>query len=381
MFGMKCPRCGLMQMPGPTCKSCGAVVNAPVVRPTPSPAQVRRAVAAPPPPAPPLSPSQGSPPQPGAGASQIHRLSFRGAGGSLFGIHIVNIFLTVITLGVYYFWGKVRVRNYLLSESEFDGDRFAYHGTGKELLIGFLKAMLVFGIPLTLLAVVRDLLDVGVVIKSVAAVLVYGFLMVFVPVAMVGARRYRLSRTSWRGIRFSFRGRVVDFIKLFVGGSLLTGITLGLYYPIFDTRRYAFMTSRSYFGNQKFDFDGRGRDLFWSFVLTLLLFLPTLGLCWFWFLAKKQRYFWDHTSFGTARFHSTVTGGRLLLLRLGNLLLLVVTLGLGWPWVMVRNVRFAFTYLTLRGPLDLAGIQQEAQAATATGEGLAGFLDVDFAIG
>lgn len=382
MFGMKCPKCGLMQVAAPACKSCGAPAQAPPPpRPSPPSAQARRAVAPPPPPARPLPSIGERPPQAAPGPRQIHRLSFHGTGGSLFGIHIVNIFLTIITLGVYYFWGKVRVRTYLLSESEFDGDRFAYHGTGKELLIGFLKAMLVFGLPLTLLAVVRDFLDVGIVVKAVAGVLAYAIVMVFVPVAMVGARRYRLSRTSWRGIRFSFRGWAAAFLKLFLKASLLTGLTLGLYYPFFDTKRYAFMTSHAYLGNQKFDFDGQGRDLFWSFVLTLLLTVPTFGLCWFWFQAKRQRYFWDHTTFAGARFHSTVTGFRLFLLRLGNLFLLLLTLGLGWPWVVARNARFAFRYLTLEGPLDLAGIEQEAQAVSTIGEGLAGFLDVDFAFG
>ncbi|MFQ5874296.1 MAG: DUF898 family protein, partial [Dehalococcoidia bacterium] len=160
-------------------------------------------------------------------------------------------------------------------------------------------------------------------------------------------------------------------------GWLLTTITLGLYYPFFATKKYAFMASHSYFGNEKFQFDGRGQDLFGNYLLALLLTIPTLGLYWFWFLAKKQRYFLDHTSFATARFHSTVTGGRLLLLNLGNLLLLIVTLGLGWAWVIVRNIRFAFRYLTLEHLLDVAGIQQEAQLASATGEELAGFFDLD----
>lgn len=377
VIGLKCAKCGLMQLPSPTCKSCGTALDGQARRPSPPLAQVGRPVAPSPRLAQPPPKTHWGPPEGGTEVGRIRRPSFHGTGGSLFGIHIVNIFLTIVTLGVYYFWGKVRVRSYLLSQTEFEGDRFAYHGTGKELLIGWLKAALVFGVTLGLLIVVPDLLGVGVVLKAVAAVLAYSIILLFVPVAMVGARRYRLSRTSWRGVRFSFRGRVVDFIKLFVGGALLTGITLGLYYPIFETRRHAFMVSHSYFGNRKFHFDGQGRDLFGSYVLALLLTLPTLGLYWFWFLAKKQRYFWDHTSFATARFHSTVTGGRLLLLSLGNLLLLVVTLGLGWPWVVVRNIRFAFQYLTLEGPLDLAGIQQEAQVAFATGEGLASLLDLD----
>jgi uncharacterized membrane protein YjgN (DUF898 family) len=319
--------------------------------------------------------------QPGAEAGQSRRLSFHGGGGALFGIHVVNIFLTIVTLGIYYFWGKVRVRSYLLSETEFEGDRFSYHGTGKELLLGSLKAILIFGVPVAILRVAPDLLAAPNAIRGLAGFLASLILWVFFPFAIVGARRYRLSRTSWREIRFSFRGSAWEFIKLFLGGSLLTGITFGLYYPVFESRRYAFMTSHSYLGNEKFRFDGKDGGLFGTFLLVLLLFLPTLGVSWFWFLAKKQRYFWEHTSFGAARFRSTVTGGRLLLLHLGNLLLLVMTLGFAWPWVMVRNLRFTFTYLTLEGPLNLESIRQEAQAASATGDALASFLDAGLDLG
>jgi uncharacterized membrane protein YjgN (DUF898 family) len=315
------------------------------------------------------------------GKEQVRRLSFHGSGGSLFGIHILNIFLTLVTLGAYYFWGKVRIRGYLLSQSEFEEDRFAYHGTGMELLIGTLKAGLVFGGPIMILNAAPGLLGAPMWAQAAAGFLVYLIVMSLIPFAMVSARRYRLSRTSWRGIRFSFRGKPWDFIKLFLRGSFLTAITLGLYYPVFETRRHAFMVSHSYFGSRKFDFDGKGRDLMGSFLLALLVSVPTLGLGWFWYLAKKQRYFWDHTSFDGARFRSSVTGGRLLMLYLGNLLLLIVTLGFAWPWAMVRYVRFAFRYLALEGPLDLATIQQEAQAASATGEALAGFLDAGFDLG
>jgi uncharacterized membrane protein YjgN (DUF898 family) len=291
------------------------------------------------------------------------------------------MFLTIITLGVYYFWAKVRVRKYLFSESEFESDPFAYRGTGRELLLGFLKAALVFGVPLVLLGILRQFLVGFPALRAVLGIVTYVAILVLIPFAIVGARRYRMSRTSWRGIRFSFRGRAQEFIRLFVKGSLLSSITLGLYYPFFETRRHGFLVSHSYFGNQKFDFDGEGRSLFGSFVLMMLLFFPTLGLMWFWYQAKKQRYFWEHTFVATAHFRSTVTGRQLFLLNAGNLILLIVTLGVAFPWVMVRNVRFAFRYLTLEGPLDLSGIQQDAQAATATGEALAGFLDAGLDIG
>ena len=81
------------------------------------------------------------------------------------------------------------------------------------------------------------------------------------------------------------------------------------------------------------------------------------------------------------QFESTVTGGRLLGLHLTNLLLLVFTLGLAWSWVIVRNIRFAFTYLSLEGMIDPALIRQEAQAASATGDVLAGLMDAGFDLG
>ena len=261
--------------------------------------------------------------------------------------------LSIVTLGVYYFWAKVRVRSYILSQTECAGDRFAYHGTGRELLLGFVKAVLLIGIPFLLLDLGIDLVARGPVAQAAGGLLSYVAILAFFAFATVGARRYRLSRTSWRGVRFSFRGRVLEFLRLFVGGSLLTTITIGLYYPFFDTRRHGFLVSQSYFGNQTFSFDGRGRDLFGQYLLTLLILVPTLGMCWFWFLARKQRYFWAHTGFGAARFRSTVTGGRLLLLSAGNALLLILTLGFAWPWVVVRNARFACTYLTIEGSVDL----------------------------
>jgi uncharacterized membrane protein YjgN (DUF898 family) len=356
-----------MQLPGPTCKSCRTPLGA-----SASAFSVERK-----PPVGQEPPDDG----PNAQAGETHRMSFHGTGGSLFGIHIVNLFLTVVTLGFYYFWGKVKVRSYLLSQTELEGDRFAYHGTGKELLFGSLKAVLFVGLPLMVLNVVMSLLAASPIIEAIVGFLSSVLIMAFLPVAIVGARRYRLSRTSWRGVRFSFRGGVREFVTLFLWGSLLSTVTLGLYYPIFDARRHGFLVSHSYLGNRVFSFDGKGRDLIGWYLLTLLLTLPTLGLCWFWFAARKQRYYWDHTAFGPARFHSAVTGGRLLMFSLGNMLLLVVTLGLGWPWISARGIRFTFTYLTLDGPLDLASIQQEAQTASATGEGLASLLDAGFDLG
>lgn len=308
-------------------------------------------------------------------------IDFHGRGGSLFGIQIVNLFLGLITLGIYSFWGRVKVRAYLASQTEFAGDRFAYHGTGKELFIGWLKALVLFGIPLFGLAVLQVVVGMESGLFALLQILIYLIVAIFIPIATVNARRYRLSRMSWRGVRFSFRGGVREFMAIYIKGWLLTALTLGFYYPYWQNRRQSFMIGGSYFGNQKFAFDGRGRDLFGSFVLHVVLTIPTFFLCWVWYAAKVQRYYAEHTSFQAARFRSTVTGGGMLALMIGNAVLFVLTLGLGWPWITVRNLRYYSSHLTMVGALDVAGITQEVQSATATGEGLSGFLDLDFDLG
>ena len=136
----------------------------------------------------------------GGEPTTARQLSFYGQGGSLFGIHIVNILLAIITLGIYYFWGKVRVRNYMHSQTEFEGDRFAYQGTGKELFFGWLKAM-VFLIVIGGLSFGIQLFGKSFTSQIIGTLILYvGILFLFFPVAIVGAWRFRLSRTSWRGV-------------------------------------------------------------------------------------------------------------------------------------------------------------------------------------
>jgi uncharacterized membrane protein YjgN (DUF898 family) len=345
----------------------------------------------------------------------MYRLTFHGALGTLLGIYVVNSLLAMLTLGVYQFWGRTRARQYVMGQTAIGGDRFAYHGTGREVFAGFVKALVVFVLPAAVLLLVAGLEGLPVAVRLGAQLLGYVIAVVFVAFAMVGSHRYRLSRTSLRGVRFSFRGRARAFARLFAVGAVLTAVTLGFYRPVFDTRVRAFLVSHSYFGNRKFEFDGRGRDLLGPYVLMLLLFVPTLGFSVFWYLARKQGYFWDHTRLGTVRCRSTVTGGRMLGLVLGSMLVLGLTaalgggvglwagltlelgwaeavglaialgmatlLVLGWPWAKIRYVQFMVENLQLVGPLDLDAIVQEAQTASGFGEGLASFFDVGFEFG
>ena len=70
------------------------------------------------------------------------RLRFHGNGSSLFGIFVINVLFTLLTLGVYYFWGKAKIRRYMHSQTEFHNSRFSNHTTGGELCIGWIKAII-----------------------------------------------------------------------------------------------------------------------------------------------------------------------------------------------------------------------------------------------
>jgi uncharacterized membrane protein YjgN (DUF898 family) len=154
--------------------------------------------------------------------NKIYPFSFQGNGGTLFGIQLVNLLLIIVTLGVYYFWAKTRVRVYTWSQVDFDSDRFAYHGTGKEILKGWLKAALIFGIPFFALQNIPVFIGAPQPYIIACGLISFLILSIFIPVATVGSRRYRLSRTSLRGIRFSFRGKWREYAKIFFACSSLT---------------------------------------------------------------------------------------------------------------------------------------------------------------
>lgn len=308
-------------------------------------------------------------------------ISFHGSGFTLFGIQLVNLLFIIITLGIYYFWAKVKVRKYIWSQLEFAGDRFCFHGTGKEILIGWLKAAIVFGIPFLVFNNLPLFMKGAPASYWLAAGLTWAIIGVFLPYAIVGTRRYRLSRTSLLGIRFSFRGKWRDFAVFYWGIALLLLATLGLYYPYFAIKKTGYLTERSFFGNRHFSFDGNGADLFGSFVIAVLLALPTLFLSILWFKYKKDKYVYNHTSFETARLRSSITFGGVFWLYLVNLLILVFTLGFGAPFVKIRNLHYYIGNLSVEGALDMAAIAQEAGDVSAMGEEVGDLLGMDFDLG
>jgi len=306
-------------------------------------------------------------------------MAFHGNGRTLFGINFTNLIKTILTLGFYRFWAKTRIRQYIFGETLFAGDRFSYHGTAKELLRGAVR----FGLFFIFFVVVSvyTFLEYGPIASELVGNIFTIIFMVVLPFLIVGAWRYRLSRTAWRGIRFSFRGQGREALTVYFKGYLLVLLTLGLYWPYFKMETEKFWRNNSWFGNVQMRFSGKGKNFIKKFIVALFLTPLTLGFYLFWFSADLSRYIWSHTHIGGGTFHFPIKGRDYFNLKVANFFLIVLTLGLATSWVVVRNRKFIADHLTFSGNIKLNQVVQEMQNIGAFSEESMDIMDVPVDIG
>ena len=180
-------------------------------------------------------------------------------------------FLTVLTLGIYRFWARTRLRRYIWSAIDAGGDSFEYTGTGLEKFLGFLIALVVLAVYLGLLQVglsfigfnlwgavtlepsgPRDvLIQLGVTYVTGLAVLPLIFY------AQYRSRRYMLSRTRWRGLRFGLDAAALGYVWRALLYFALSLVTFGLLIPLATFRLEKYMTDRMWYGNAGFEQQGQ----------------------------------------------------------------------------------------------------------------------------
>lgn len=303
-------------------------------------------------------------------------LTFHGDGGTYFGILFLNGLLTVLTLGFYYPWAKAKKLQYLYSSTELDGSRFAWNGTGKEMFKGFLKAV---GVILAVVIVMNVLTYFKLPFLGILVYLV--FLLLVVPVAIHGANRYHWSRTSWRGIRFGYRGDRDEFVKLFIKEMALTLVTLGIYgsWAVIKIRNYLLGNLR--FGSGEFRYRGDGGEYFAINLKGYFLSIFTLGIYSFWWQADIFRYYIDNLRLEhgnrSFRLRSTASGANFAGLLIVNFLIFFFTLGIGYAWVQTRTVEFLLSNVEIEGDVELSELAQtEEEYRNATGEDMADMLDL-----
>jgi len=184
-------------------------------------------------------------------AERIIRPEFTGSAGEYFRIWIVNLFFTLITLGIYSAWAKVRKKRYFYGSTRFDGDTFDYFASPKTILKGRIVAVVVF----VVYAFAVELLP------SSAYAFWAAFLLVL-PWLVMRSLMFNARNSAYRGLRFDFAATPREAVRVYFGMPIVVGLTLGLAFPWFMARQKAFVLAHHAFGTTRFGCDVSAREFF-----------------------------------------------------------------------------------------------------------------------
>jgi uncharacterized membrane protein YjgN (DUF898 family) len=250
----------------------------------------------------------------------------------LFMLSLSNFGLQLATLGVYIFWAKTEARRRVWSAVRIDGEPLSYSGTGKEMALGLALVLAVVSIPVSLLglAVYLVLGTTPEVIIGYQAALAVGLLFVS-GLAVYRMQRYRLSRTSWRGIRFALAGSSLTYAWAYFWTWFLIPLTLGWIVPWRSTYLQHIMLRDMRFGDRPFSFTATAGPLYKPFAVFwavgLVFILPGIILYPLWlapyafyirYRARQFNHYAAHTRLGDVSLEASLRGGDLIGLALLN---------------------------------------------------------------
>ncbi len=201
-------------------------------------------------------------------------ISYTGDKGPLFGLSLKTGLLTVLTLGIYRFWQKTRIRKYIWSSVNAGGDTFEYTGTGVEKFLGFLVAIVFLAIYVGIIQMALFYAGINVMVnpdnaspeeilmQTLAIYITFFAVLPFLLFAIYRARRYKMARTRWRGIRFGMEKGAWGYVLRALGYGLLAMLTLGILTPLQTFKLEKYMADRSYYGSARFEQQGKWTDLY-----------------------------------------------------------------------------------------------------------------------
>src|SRR5450755_4240325 len=242
-------------------------------------------------------------------------VSFSGDRGEFFGLVTRGAGLELITVGFYRFWLATDVRRHLWSNTHIDGDSAEYTGRGRELLIGFLIALAIL-VPIYLAYFLVGLEAERY--KAFASIPLFLFFYLFGQFAIYRARRYRLTRTVWRGVRFWMSGSGWAYAGQAALWGLLMILTLGLILPWREAALERYKMRHSYYGDLQGSFVGTGWEFFkrgwWLWPLAPISFyiFPAAPFVYAAFKAVEWRWWLSGIRFGGVRLQSTMRRGALI---------------------------------------------------------------------
>ena len=316
------------------------------------------------------------------------RFRFHGNASEYFGIWIVNLCLTVVTLGIYAPWAKVRTRRYFAGNLAIGDSAFDYDADPMRILIGR-------GIVLAALAAyaLADLVSD----KLSFALAMIGFFLY--PAAAVRSTAFHHRHTLFRGIRFRFSAPYAEAAFALIVAPVLATLSLGLALPWTQGRRQQFIARHSAYGTSGFGFEWSARPYYRVFWKASLLSLGALALAgvaaiasWrgerlarpleiatfvpaaaaFWFAvayaqAGLTNLLYRNARIGDLRFRSELRAQQLAWLYVTSGAAIIASLGLATPWARVRLARLRAESLALAAPTGLDAFAQASEPEEGLG--------------
>jgi uncharacterized membrane protein YjgN (DUF898 family) len=347
---------------------------------------------------PPIMPEAASP-------AAEHRFIFHGEANEYFRVWIVNALLTLLTLGVYSAWAKVRKRRYLRGSIELMGHRFDYLADPRRILVGNILVAAIF-LAYMVVGEVYPAVRVGALVAGLA----------MLPWVVVRSLAFNAYNSSYRGMRFHSRQAYGMAALTYLGQWLFIIVTLGLYYPAWVRNRKAFVISSHQLGDAYFSFESSSGPFYAAYfisglavfgiaavggMVTALLVSSNQGrpptliqLAPFFILYGSGLYFskhyiyarlfnhiWTNTRLDDHRFSARLPVGGWLKLQAANLGAVILSGGLLYPWAVVRSTRYALASLRFipAGPIEKIS-RLGRRDGSALGETAAEFVGLDFGL-
>ena len=327
------------------------------------------------------------------GYSRRYAIEFTGSGREYFNIWIVNLLLSVLTLGIYSAWAKVRRLQYFYRNTRIADASFEYHGLPMAILKGRIIAFII--LMLYSLAGRYNLL------LGLAAAALIGLVM---PWLIVRSLRFKLHYSSYRGLRFAFVGSDKAAYRVFLLNPILAAITVYLLVPFAHQRIKQYQHRNSKFGNTFFTFGATVGSFYRVylkallaalllgilvvflaklFMLRFIVFLiPVIFICIAVYMAVAlPNLIWNATGLGDHAFYCNLRMRPYLWIGFTNLLGIIVTLGLFVPFAQVRMLRYKLECMGLIGMGDLAGfVAGQTQEVSALGQETSEIFNMDISL-
>ena len=345
-------------------------------------------------------------------AQTFSAFEFKGSWNGYFGIWIVNLVLTILTIGIYSAWAKVRRINYFYNNTNLAGNGLGYHATGWQIFKARVVVILVI-IALNLIS----LLPVSPTTILTLTLLIWLAIILILPWAFNISLNFTARNTSWRNVRLRWHGTYGRSFVVFYVTPLLSIISLGLLAPLMTRIYYNYYAEGHSFGTTRFSGDlevGRAyRAFFLSLVsaivvsigilaavvaclylifsldgLTATVFLVPYTLFLFFFIFNSVYFALCRNALlhtlrlgKVVQFESSINPVRYIWIITSNFLVIIVSLGLMIPWATVRKYRYlcSVTQYKVVGNIN-SFVDRETDKQNALGEEFLEMEGLEFGI-